>query len=318
MQLIAPYKKTAAKAFVAALSVTALLVAAPVSAHPHDDDDDKKKKHGKQVEVIINGERMVIDPESSITLNGLRHHFSHGKDNTVVIDIPNVRRQVKRIETHSIADALEEVREALEEIQERKKAAKRKADRQALEGAEKSLEAAIEALESQHMRGEMAVLDMDLGGQVMRMESFPGPRLMLEFERKVIEEAIEELDEQEEDLMDSRRDVVEELAEAREEIIQEIEELQEEADDDDDWHVSRLRALREAELAIAEMEEQHLAAIKQAEKELERARKRLEKRLEEKEKRAERERRREEKRERDRERDRDRDDDDDDDDSDDG
>ena len=258
-----------------ALSAFALVAVVSLSAgaHPHldnDDNDDEKvitKKVEKKINIGKNGKRRTVtivrDGKShEVITDGAKWH----------IDGVDIDKHIQFKRVSAIEKALDEVRSALGDVQKRLKASKKRSDKKALTAAKDSLEKAIEALEEQReIRGEhMAMVSLD-GAQRHRI---------IEIEREAVREALEGLDEQAQELLESRTETLRELAEVRVELADEIADLQIEIGDGEDMHVIRLRALREAELAISDMEEHHLAAIKQAEAELKRARERLEKKLE--------------------------------------
>lgn len=293
MQLIALNKhKRIGRTALSALAMCAV-AANGALAHPHD-DDKRKTARDKIVEKIVKDSRKqtvrIIQDAKRAELRSRGAHIEI---------MPHISQEIRLRHAGAIEEALDDVRDALAEVQERQKATKNKSDKKALELAAESLEKAIEALEEQkEMRqGAVTAFNIDIPGPDFDFSALSDRRLFLEFEREALEEALEGLDEQAEALIDSRQDMLEELAEAREELAEEISELQEEAEDGDDYHVARLRALRQAELSIAEMEEHHIAALKAAEKELKRTRKRLERQLKEKEERAKRAEKREKKRE---------------------
>lgn len=292
MQLIAPKtQKTFGRAALSAFAIVAV-AATGAFAHPHDDDAERKSARDKIVEKIVRDtQRQTVR-----VIQEAKRANVHGRHIEIV---PEIRQEIRFAQMGEIEDALEDVRDALSEVKDRRKAAKNKRDKKALEAAETSLEKAIEALEKQKENGHPRVtaFNMDIPGPDFDFSALTNRRLFLEFEREAIEDALEGLDDEAESLVDSRQEMLEELAEAREEIAEEIQELEIEIEDGEDHQVIRLRALRDAELAIADMEGQHLAALKAAEKELKRARERLEKQLRRKEERAKREAEREKKRE---------------------
>lgn len=184
---------------------------------------------------------------------------------------PEIERTIHIERRRAVEDALEEVREALQDVSERLEKAEGRQNKRALEAAKESLESAIEALETQRENELHTRATIDIHPDVERR--------MIVLEREAVRDALERLDEEAEELMESREEVLEGIEEMREEIAEEIEELTIEIEEGDDRHVIRLRALRDAELAVSQMEEHHLSAIRSAEKELKRARERLEKKL---------------------------------------
>lgn len=219
--------------------------------------DDKQVEKRRTVKVIQSG-RKVREIKNGKDGDVIRHEDSH---------------------VRAIEDALEEVREALRGVAERLENARGERDRETLEAAKESLERAIEALEEQRENRVYVHRIID--------QRRDAERRMIRIERAAVRDALERLDDEAEELMESREEMLDGIEEMREELAEEIEDIQIEIEEGDDRHVVRLRALREAELAVSEMEEHHLAAIKAAEKELQRARARLEKKLREKKERLE-------------------------------
>lgn len=218
----------------------------------HESDDSVKRRH---VKIIENG-RVVKEFKGS------------GKWEFIS---PEVERTIHVERRRAVEDALEEVHEALADVSERLEKAEGRKNKRALEAAKESLENAIEALEKQRENQLHARTTIEFQPEIERR--------MIVLEREAVRDALERLDEEAEELMESREEMLEGIEEMREEIAEEIEELTIEIEEGDDRHVIRLRALRDAELAVSQMEEHHLNAIRSAEKELKRARERLEKKL---------------------------------------
>lgn len=260
--------------WIALAAATSMAMSAfSVSAQDGDDDDeieieihesvDKGKKH--RVKIIEDGK--VV-----------REIKSPGRFQVIG---PGVERTIQVERGRAVEKALQEVRDALADVSERLEKAKGRKNRQALEAAKESLETAIEALELQRENGLHTRATIEIHPDVERR--------MIVLEREAVRDALERLDEEAEELNESRHEMLEGIEEMREEIAEEIEELTIEIEDGDDRHVIRLRALRDAELAVSQMEEHHLNALRSAEKELKRARERLERKLviEEKKRKAE-------------------------------
>lgn len=184
---------------------------------------------------------------------------------------PDDAHHARTAKTRAVEEALEEVRSALDDVRIRLEKTRNRNDKRALNTAKESLEKAIEALEKQKEIYSESFRQREVGDR--------GKHRHIVIEREVVKEALEQLDEQAEELLQSREEILDDIQQMREELADEIADIQIEIDDGDDMHVVRLRALRDAELAISGMEKHHLAAIKAAEAELKRARKRLEKKL---------------------------------------
>lgn len=178
-------------------------------------------------------------------------------------------------EIRALDKALEDVKAALEDVQLRFKYRSARLERLALTSARKKLLEAIETLEWQRQN-----LIEDTERLKNLEEAVTVKRQTVHNDREMTQKRyMENLNKQLAELSKTRTRLVEEFRVTQEGFAEEIEELQNEVQGDDKTRNVRLRALREAELAVADLEQYHLSAIAAAEEELMRNKKRLQEEL---------------------------------------
>lgn len=190
------------------------------------------------------------------------------QDITVDIDDAFIIASIEATE-----EAMEEVRSALNDVHAQYKKSKNKREKKALKQAASSLKSALKALELQKNSAGREMHAFRIHGELA--ERFA-------IEKEALQDALESLADRAEGLADMRATIHEDVLEMREELAEKLEDLREEieieldAEDDENIRVIKLRALRSAEINVAEVEKQHLMALKSAEREIARARARLE------------------------------------------
>ena len=177
----------------------------------------------------------------------------------------------------TLDDALVSMRQALDDVQANLDHTQRRIEKASLNAARKKLQGTIKALEWQ--RNNL----VENRTKLSRIEdSVEEKRANVEVTRQTIhQQVVEQLNAQKEGISGARKQILAELEQTREELADEIEQLQTSIEDQDDIRADRLRALRDAEMTIADMEKHHLSAIESVEQELKRTRQRLEQKIQE-------------------------------------
>lgn len=161
--------------------------------------------------------------------------------------------------------ALAESKEALEEVEDNLQHTPRRIDKASLKAAKKKLIGTIRALEWQRtnlVNNQSRLFEIKADAEEKRV--------IVESQRRAIErQVVEEIVSKKQELEILRQQVLRELEQTREELAIEIQRLQTAINSyRSNQHAERLRALRSAELAISEMEQQHLSAIEATEAEI--------------------------------------------------
>lgn len=197
------------------------------------------------------------------------------KSDTYVPTTP-VSDQHKSIAAIDIA--LEESRVALDDLEANLQHTPRRIDRASLKVAKKRLLGTIKALEWQ--RRNMLENNSKLNAMKASVDQ---KRTYVEAKRLAIEqEVVGKIVEKKEELGAVRQNLLTELEQTREVIAVEIQQLQTTINEyQSNRNNMRLKALREAELAVSEMEQRHLSAIDATEAELKKVREKLEHKLKE-------------------------------------
>lgn len=206
---------------------------------------------------------------SDVNASSLISNTTQTNSNTVTSD--------EAVTVQSLDEALLTMKLALEDVQANLSHTTRRIEKASLNSARKKLLGTIKALEWQRNNLIRNQAKLDQIEDKVKESS-----LTVEASRQVIKQQVEEhLNAQTEGLSGARDQILAELEQTREELANEIEQLQTAIEDQDEVRVDRLRALREAELTIADMEKRHLSAIQSAEAELKKTRERLEHKLQE-------------------------------------
>lgn len=181
------------------------------------------------------------------------------------------------VTVESLDEALLAMKLTLEEVQANLSHTTRRIEKASLTSARKKLQSTIKALEWQ--RNNLIENKTKLDSIEDKVKE---NQLTVEANHLAIKRQVEErLNAQTQGLSGAKDQILAELEQTREELANEIEQLQMAIEDQGEIRADRLRALREAEMTIADMEKQHLSVIQSAEEELRKTRERLEHKLQE-------------------------------------